>query len=295
MYARSVSILGTLGFVALMCHCGGSTATTGPQADAVDAASADSSSDGSTVDAAATPCSAKCGQARACCADGASTHCVNLDNDPENCGACGVRCGVGTFCNGSCKPIPCDTDAGTCPGMATCCGRSCCAAGDLCCKTEGPVGEIKPEPVCFTPTSTQTTCPQGCAPLCVSDRDLKTGIVPVDERAILDAVCGLPISSWSYESDPGAVRHIGPMAQDFYAAFGGKTDRAYDPIDAHGAAFASVKALRAMLDDQNYRLGRLEDENRQMRAQLANPSCRTETAPRHPGKAAHERSTSEWP
>lgn len=281
MNTRFVSVLGATGLAAVMWHCGGSSVTIGPQSDAsVDgpgssdasssdgspsdgSPSSDSSSDGRAGDSAATTCSPACGMARACCKRGVTVECVNLDNDPQNCGACGVKCGSGTYCDGTCKPIPCDREGGACPGVGTCCGTSCCATGDLCCKSEGPVGQL--EPSCFTPTSTQTTCPQGCAPLCESDRAIKTGILPVDEKAILDAISGMPISSWSYKSDPSPVRHIGPMAQDFHAAFGGKTDRAYDPIDAHGAAFASIKALRAMIDEQNARIDRLEGENRALR------------------------------
>jgi hypothetical protein len=97
--------------------------------------------------------------------------------------------------------------------------------------------------------------------LCVSDRLLKQDIVPVDDQHIVDAVVRMPVSTWSYKSDP-SIRHIGPMAQDFYAAFGlGKTDRAYDPIDAHGVTFAAIRGLYQKLLVQEARIERLEREN----------------------------------
>jgi hypothetical protein len=79
----------------------------------------------------------------------------------------------------------------------------------------------------------------------LSDRHMKTGIVQVDDSRILDKLASLPVSEWSYTSERG-VRHIGPMAQDFYAAFKvGEDDRHITTIDEDGVALAAVKALHA--------------------------------------------------
>jgi hypothetical protein len=99
----------------------------------------------------------------------------------------------------------------------------------------------------------------------VSDRTVKRDIEPVDEQLVLDAVSQLPISSWSYRTDSPSVRHLGPMAQDFYAAFGlGDSDRSYDSIDAHGVALAAIKALHEQLQRQSARIEQLELENREL-------------------------------
>lgn len=117
-------------------------------------------------------------------------------------------------------------------------------------------------PTCFTPTVSQTSCPQGCAPLCASDRGIKREIVPADEQAVLEAVSQLPISTWSYRTDNARVRHLGPMAQDFHSAFGlGNTELAYDPIDAHGVELAAIKALSS-------RIHQLEAQNQALEARL---------------------------
>jgi hypothetical protein len=101
----------------------------------------------------------------------------------------------------------------------------------------------------------------------VSDRNVKRGIEPVDEQAVLETVAELPVSTWSYKSDDPAVRHLGPIAQDFYAAFGlGDTDRAYNAIDAHGVALAAIKALYERSVAQDARIERLERENRHLQA-----------------------------
>jgi len=77
----------------------------------------------------------------------------------------------------------------------------------------------------------------------LSDRDAKTDIAPLDDAAVLAKVATLPVSTWRYKTE-AAVRHVGPMAQDFYAAFGvGEDDRHITSIDEDGVALAAIKAL----------------------------------------------------
>jgi hypothetical protein len=100
----------------------------------------------------------------------------------------------------------------------------------------------------------------------MSDRNLKRDIEPVDEQAVLERVAQLPVSTWSYKTDDPTVRHLGPMAQDFHAAFGlGDTDRAYSSIDAHGVALAAIKALNERSKELEERIERLERENAELR------------------------------
>ncbi|HEX3466894.1 MAG TPA: tail fiber domain-containing protein, partial [Candidatus Elarobacter sp.] len=76
-----------------------------------------------------------------------------------------------------------------------------------------------------------------------SDRNLKTDVARIDDAAVLDKVATLPIERWSYKSERG-VHHVGPMAQDFYAAFGvGEDDKHITSIDEDGVALAAIKAL----------------------------------------------------
>jgi len=75
-------------------------------------------------------------------------------------------------------------------------------------------------------------------------------------------VATLPIERWSYKSERG-VRHVGPMAQDFYAAFRvGEDDKHITSIDEDGVALSAIKALHA-------RVRSLGAENVQLRARLA--------------------------
>ena len=104
----------------------------------------------------------------------------------------------------------------------------------------------------------------------MSDRNLKRDIQPVDAQAVLESVARMPVSTWSYRSDDPSVRHMGPMAQDFRASFGlGSTDRAYDPIDAHGVELAAIKALYERLERDEEMIEHIERENGELRR-----SCR---------------------
>jgi hypothetical protein len=101
----------------------------------------------------------------------------------------------------------------------------------------------------------------------LSDRNVKTNIAPLDETAVLEKVAALPISRWSYKSERG-VRHVGPMAQDFYAAFGvGADDKHITSIDEDGVALAAIKALHAHVNV-------LEAKNAHLRAASASQSAR---------------------
>jgi hypothetical protein len=157
-------------------------------------------------------------------------------------------------------------DGGACTNGTSCCGTSCCGADQLCCDVQGSVSGFLS---CHTRTAQEPTCPQGCAPLCASDRNIKSNITAIDERVVLEQVATLPLSTWQYTNDPAAVKHLGPMAQDFRATFGlGDTDRAYHSIDAHGVSLASIKALYKMVQEQQLRLERLEAENAKLRSRV---------------------------
>ncbi|TSD50447.1 tail fiber domain-containing protein [Rhodococcus sp. KBS0724] len=68
---------------------------------------------------------------------------------------------------------------------------------------------------------------------------------PTSTQEVLDRLCRLQISTWTYGFDHESVRHLGPMAQDFAAAFGlGANDRHIDAVDANGVCMASIQALQ---------------------------------------------------
>src|SRR4029077_12686647 len=52
-----------------------------------------------------------------------------------------------------------------------------------------------------------------------SDRNIKHDIVKVDAKAVLEKLDSFPISTWRYNGEVSGALHMGPMAQDFYAAY----------------------------------------------------------------------------
>ncbi len=93
----------------------------------------------------------------------------------------------------------------------------------------------------------------------VSDRDAKRDIEPVDRGEVLRALRGLPLSTWRYRADPDGGLHLGPMAQDFAAAFGlGADVRRLAPSDLAGVAVAGVQALEQQLAEKDARIAALE-------------------------------------
>ena len=80
----------------------------------------------------------------------------------------------------------------------------------------------------------------------------------VDGREILEKVARLSVEYWAYKTEP-TVRHIGPMAQDFAAAFRvGDSDRYIDMVDANGVVMAAIQGLYQLVKQQDARIRALE-------------------------------------
>jgi endosialidase-like protein len=168
--------------------------------------------------------------------------------------------------SGSGGHVDAGADGGNDGGAACDCNSdpSCCTPMQLCCAA-GPIVVGGGSYHCITPTTKPPKCPA-----IVSDRNVKRDIQPVDERAILQGVANMSISTWSYKTDDPSVRHLGPMAQDFYSEFGlGDTDRGYYSVDAHGVALAAIKALAEQMKEQSARIEHLERENRELQGRAA--------------------------
>lgn len=98
----------------------------------------------------------------------------------------------------------------------------------------------------------------------VSDRRKKENFEALNTENILQKVAQLPLTSWNYKSQPATTRHIGPMAQDFYAAFGLdgiENDTTINSSDIDGVNMASIQALEK-------RTRQLQEENEQLKAKL---------------------------
>lgn len=100
-----------------------------------------------------------------------------------------------------------------------------------------------------------------------SDRNAKENFAAVDPQAVLARVAAMPVSRWNFKAD--ATPHIGPMAQDFHAAFGvGPDDKHIATVDADGVALAAIQGLHQKLQEQAARLQAREAEVESIRAEL---------------------------
>ena len=102
----------------------------------------------------------------------------------------------------------------------------------------------------------------------LSDRNLKEHLGAVNPREVLDQVASLPIWRWNFKADAGTP-HVGPMAQDFYAAFKvGSDDRHIATVDADGVALAAIQGLNQKLEETRADNAALRTDNADLRARL---------------------------
>jgi trimeric autotransporter adhesin len=78
----------------------------------------------------------------------------------------------------------------------------------------------------------------------VSDRARKENFGAVHGEDILRRLRAVPVTSWNYTAEGADVRHIGPMAQDWHAAFALNTDSlTINQGDFDGINLAAIQAL----------------------------------------------------
>jgi len=76
------------------------------------------------------------------------------------------------------------------------------------------------------------------------DSATKEDFRPVDRKALLDKVAAMRVRNYKMKDQSDGTRHIGPVAQEFHAAFGvGETEKGINMADADGVLLAAVQAL----------------------------------------------------
>ena len=81
-------------------------------------------------------------------------------------------------------------------------------------------------------------------------RDLRDAFAALgyrlDAEDVLARIARMAVTEWSYKDQAPSIRHIGPTAQDFRAAFGlGEDPLRIGTLDADGVALTVVRALEA--------------------------------------------------
>jgi hypothetical protein len=103
-----------------------------------------------------------------------------------------------------------------------------------------------------------------------SDREAKTNFAPVDSQELLTRLSDLPIQTWNYKTQAPSIRHMGPTAQDFQAAFGvGEDDRHISTVDADGVTMAAIQGLYELTQEQAMQIEAQQEQITTLEARLA--------------------------
>jgi type VI secretion system secreted protein VgrG len=101
-----------------------------------------------------------------------------------------------------------------------------------------------------------------------SDRNLKQDFAPVNPQAVLARVAALPVQTWSYKAQPDQ-KHLGPVAQDFHAAFGlGADDVSIATVDESGVALAAIQGLNQKLNEKDAEIQDLKQSVAELKAMV---------------------------
>ena len=109
----------------------------------------------------------------------------------------------------------------------------------------------------------------------ISDVNRKENFEPVDGETFLQKISAMPLTTWNYKGqDPGENRHYGPMAQDFYTAFGKDeygtigNDTTINQADFDGINFIGIQALEKRTTDLKTGNSQLKEENARLEADV---------------------------
>lgn len=99
-----------------------------------------------------------------------------------------------------------------------------------------------------------------------SSRTFKDAFAAIDTVAVLEKLATLPIQTWFYKGNREDGQHMGPVAEEFAAAFGlGNNEKYIGTVDESGVALAAIQGLNKKVESENEKL---KTENANLRASL---------------------------
>jgi hypothetical protein len=102
-----------------------------------------------------------------------------------------------------------------------------------------------------------------------SDRNIKTDFSVIQPQEVLAKLLALPIKQWRFTNEVATVRHLGPTAQDFKAAFDlGNSDKTIGTVDEAGVALAAIQGLHQRIEELKGELTRRDAENTELLQRL---------------------------
>ncbi|MBU1134495.1 MAG: tail fiber domain-containing protein [Candidatus Omnitrophica bacterium] len=101
----------------------------------------------------------------------------------------------------------------------------------------------------------------------VSDRNKKENFINLNLQDVLAKIDQLPMYQWNFKGEDPSIKHIAPVAQDFYALFGlnGDNDKMISHIDPSGVALVGIKALSEKAKIQEQQIVKLQRDIEELR------------------------------
>ena len=98
-----------------------------------------------------------------------------------------------------------------------------------------------------------------------SDKNLKENFVEIDPKEVLERISNVSITEWNFKGY--SQRHIGPVAQDFYALFPlGGSDTMIDSGDLQGVSLAAIQGLHEIVQEKDAKISSLEERVKALEA-----------------------------
>ncbi|HEY1172599.1 MAG TPA: tail fiber domain-containing protein [Verrucomicrobiae bacterium] len=121
-----------------------------------------------------------------------------------------------------------------------------------------------------TSTLGVTLAPNATSWSTLSDRNSKKDFNEVNPKEIMDKLAKVPVLSWHYRWEDGtSTPHLGPIAQDFKAAFyPGRDDKSISTMEFDGVALAAIQGLYATVKEKDQELQSLKTQNEDMAKRL---------------------------
>lgn len=99
-----------------------------------------------------------------------------------------------------------------------------------------------------------------------SSRTWKDAFAAIDPGAVLEKLVAMPVQTWFYKDKHEDGQHMGPVAEDFAAAFGlGSNEKYIGSVDESGVAIAAIQGLNKKVESDN---AALKHENAELRSRL---------------------------
>lgn len=95
-----------------------------------------------------------------------------------------------------------------------------------------------------------------------SSKSLKENMHPLDTVAVLEKLVSIPVEEWNYIHESDGVKHYGPYAEDFHAAFGlnGEYDGRIASLDVDGVALAAIQGLNRKLEEASDQVAKRDSQ-----------------------------------